>query len=54
MDTLLPQAHKKVTANLGKLKKHMELTTAIEKVGLNTATLVKTTQNEAYVKESES
>jgi len=43
----------KVTANLGKLKKHMELTAAIESVGLNTATLVNTSQDEVYVKEGE-
>ena len=43
----------KVTANLGKLKKHVELTAAIESVGLNTAALVNTAQGEAYVKEGE-
>lgn len=43
----------KVTANLGKLKKYLELTSAIEKVGLSTATFVKTVQDEVYVKEGE-
>lgn len=43
----------KVTANLGKLKKYLELTSAIEKVGLSTTTFVKTAQNEVYVKEGE-
>lgn len=43
----------KVTANLGKLQKHMELTSAIENVGLSTATLIRTAQNDAYVKDGE-
>ena len=43
----------KVTANLGKLKKHMELTSAIGNVGLNTATFVNTSQDEVYVNEGE-
>lgn len=38
---------------MGKLKKYQDLTSAIEKVGLSTATFVKTVQNEVYVKEGE-
>ena len=43
----------KITTNRGWLKKHMELSTAIETVGLVTATLIKTTRDESYVKDGE-
>ena len=43
----------KFTANYGKLKKHMELTSAIENVGLYTASLVKTGNDLDYVRDGE-
>lgn len=43
----------KFTANYGKLKKHMELTAAIESVGLYTASLIKTEGGSEYIKDGE-
>ena len=43
----------KFTANYGKLKKHMELTAAIEGIGLYTASLIKTEDGSDYVKDGE-
>ena len=43
----------KFTANYGQLKKHTELTSAIENVGLYTVSLVKTAEGLDYVKDGE-
>jgi len=43
----------KFTTNYGKLKKHMELTSAIENVGLYTTSLIKTAEGSDYVKDGE-
>lgn len=43
----------KFTANLGKLKKHIELSKSIENVGLFAATPVKTVNNEEYIRDGE-
>lgn len=43
----------KFSANLGKLKNHIELSKSIENVGLSAATSVKTKDNEEYVRDGE-
>lgn len=43
----------KFTTNLGKLKKHIELSYALENIGLFAATPVKTTDDEEYVRDGE-
>lgn len=43
----------KFTANLGKLKKHIELSAAIEQIGLSAATPIKTADGREYVQDGE-
>lgn len=43
----------KYTANLGKLKKHMEVSKALENVGLAAAVPIPTSEGEAYIREGE-
>lgn len=43
----------KFTANLGKLKNHIELSKSIERIGLCAATPIKTVENEEYIRDGE-